>query len=129
MNYVKGNVKLWKESVEHWRQNLDMLILNYLSGIHVKKKKDQYLLYTDIGLNAKDCPFCTGLFKWAESRGCGACPIYKKTKKGGCEKTPFNDVFLWTKRVKTGRMSRRDLYKLGFKVISAELNFLLSLKD
>jgi hypothetical protein len=105
-------------SIEHWRQNLDMLILNYLSG-----DSD---LTEDIHIRSSSCPLCV-LFikKW--SIPCRGCPVYKNTGYRDCLCSTWGRVFRWfNSRPVVGK--KKD-YQRGYRVISAEIKYLVSLLD
>lgn len=118
------------DSIEHWWQNLDMLILNYLSGGE---------LDADIRIYSRDCALC-GLY--IEVQGCcEGCPVRLDTGLGGCCGTPWKDVEHWyrCKKDVEGRVmsrgskvesgSRRSDYCRGYKVVSAELEYLILLSE
>jgi hypothetical protein len=106
------------ESIEHWHQNLNMLLLNHLSG---------EVLIKDISIHSDDCALCQ-MFKGEDC--INKCPIslkfedleenqyYEKTYTEGCYYSPWHDVVKWFRRPK---------FEEGFKVISEELEFLYSL--
>jgi hypothetical protein len=105
---MKKNIKLLNESIEHWYQNLDMLILNNLS--------DDYL-YKDININSCDCPLCQNYY-------CDMCPIGIDTANG-CGSTPWIRVSYWI----SYWISEDGGYTEGYKVISEEIEYLINLRD
>jgi len=123
-NYVRGHTRLWRETLEHWRCNLDLLVLNYYSGLG-QRKKNKVSLVTDMNINQSNCSFCFFFL----DHGCLSCPVYKRTHATGCLYTPYNSVYFWLRKARNEKMSRKKLFEEGFKVISDEINFLLSLKD
>ncbi len=95
------------ESIEHWHQNLDMLILNHLS--------DSLLTY-DIHIGPTSCALCI-LF----NRDCDDCPINIANRNTGCSTGTYPIV---------SKMILNDdekSYNKLYKAISNELEFLYSL--
>ena len=99
--------------IEHWEENLDMLILNELSGSD---------LMEDVSTSSLDCALCT-LFWWACR--CKGCPISEETGQRSCGGTPFQDVIAWVKRYEADSTS----YEEGYEVFNAEIKFLYSLLE
>jgi hypothetical protein len=87
-------------SIEHWEQNLDMLILNHLSNDY---------LYEDVHIFSLHCPLCQ------KYNDCENCPI-----GNGCIYTP------WIK-VRNDYFNNYDNYPSSYKVIKKEIKFLYSL--
>ena len=106
------------ESIEHWHQNLDMLILNYLSGA-----RD---LTEDIGIYGPSCPLC----EFLDCLDCLKCPVRIKTGLTGCNGTPWRDVHDWyNKKGQHWSSDRETNFKLGYEIIGDELEFLYSLLE
>jgi hypothetical protein len=108
----KRTKKLLLDAIQHWHENLDMLILNHLSG-----EKD---LSTDIYMNSEACPLCVEYLRGTKETFCALCPIFAKTECLYCEDTPFDGAGVWMDETPSD-------YEVGYKVISAELEFLYSL--
>jgi hypothetical protein len=100
------------KSIEHWHCNLDMLILNYLSG--------SYSLEDDIRISGDDCALCH-LY-----RDCKSCPISEDQGRH-CRGTPYYSVQDWMlePRMACTGCTRED-YREGYRVISAMLEYLYS---
>jgi hypothetical protein len=103
----KRTKKALLDSIEHWHQNLDMLILNDLSN-HAD-------LWEDIQFDGAHCPLCQLL----QDMFCDNCPIHLAGAPG-CVNTPWSAVRSF-QRV-------QDFPKV-YKVISDELEYLYSLLD
>jgi hypothetical protein len=107
------------ESIEHWHQNLNMLLLNHLSG---------EVLIKDIKIYSQDCPLCQ-MFKGEDCYN--KCPISLKFKDlkefdyhtEGCYYSPWNDIVGFISMLGYKEIN----FEEGFKVISEELEFLYSL--
>jgi hypothetical protein len=105
--------KALMESIEHWHQNLDMLILNHLS-----KNND---LNEDIRIG---CDFCSLCKEYHTDYGCGACPIKSFTGLSWCSNTKYKLICDWYNNI-----NLYDSYNCGFKAISDELELLYSILD
>lgn len=97
-------------SIEHWHQNLNILILNHLSNSP---------LTTNINMTASTCPLCSLFF----DSNCKNCPItINNPSHCACTNTPYIDAANWF----YNGLTNHD-YSLGYEVISNELEFLISL--
>jgi hypothetical protein len=108
-------------SIEHWHQNLDMLILNYLSG---------QPLSLDISTDASNCPLCACYNKASlDDEFCVACPICQHTEGRWCAGSPYAPANYWLQQAYQNVSSRSVIkdYEIGYERISAELEFLYSL--
>lgn len=101
------------ESIEHWHENLDMLILNHLSNS---------MLFEDIRMDRYVCSLCCVFFENA----CVRCPVYKHTGLPSCRGTPYRKADEILDCDSTYR-SYDGLYKSMYKAISEEIDFLHSL--
>jgi hypothetical protein len=107
---TKKASKALKESIEHWHQILDMLILNYLS--------DSYL-DTDIFMDGHYCPLCV---LYSDGGMCwDRCPVYKFTSEDQCVDTPYYEAREW---LRCAKHIDEDIYAEGYKLIATELAFL-----
>lgn len=102
------------KSIEHWHQNLDILIMNYLS-------KQQ--LTTDISTSGLDCALC------AEYSSCFGCPVCLKTNATQCIGTPYKTVSDWIFYNVPFLQNYNTYYKQGYEAISDELEFLYRLLE
>jgi len=103
------------KSIEHWHENLDMLILNHLSGEPLSRE-----VYT----TADNCALCA-IFNTCNL--CEGCPVYNFSGWSLCEGTPYEDVVKWICWLMFYPRSVSGAYKRGYEVISKELEFLYSL--
>jgi hypothetical protein len=94
------------KSIEHWHQNLDMLILNNLSN---------HYLIDDISILGEDCALCIYLHSL-----CCDCPLYDNYKWNCCKE--YQSVINWY-------YGNHRTYTIGYKVISVMLEKLYSLLD
>lgn len=110
------------EYIKHWEQNLDLLILNYLS-----KNKDlfdnTFDILEDINIYCDACPLCK-LFDTDEE--CSKCPIGHQ-----CTNSPWVNVSEWFEDTVYFMCddNLKKSYNDGYKVISDEINYLYSLLD
>jgi hypothetical protein len=99
-------------SIEHWEQNLDMLILNNLAGEE---------LTDDINTGSDYCSLCKKY-----KNNCVPCPIGKikinDISYYGCSNTPYEKVSEWHGYYEYD-------YNKGYRAIKAEIKFLYSLLD
>jgi len=108
------------KSIQHWHENLDMLILNYLSG-----NED---LIEDVVCSGDDCALCT-----AFAPSCYKCPICEFTGDSDCIGTPyFYFVGLLHSYLDSGahlrvECDRRYNFERFYEAASQELEFLYSL--
>jgi len=130
---TKYQKKLHKEVVEHWYQNLDILILNYLSGNN---------LFNYISIGSSSCPFCgvynvynISMYDDYDCDGCVGCPIYLITKERYCRATPhvkieklYKETNIYNPMLHYNKKLRKNMYYRLYRAISKEINFLLSLK-
>jgi len=109
-------------SIEHWVDQLCMLILDYLSGES---------LWEEIEIQGIDCPLC-GLYQTGRT-SCWRCPVYARTGLELCKGTPYGAVHRWLSEVmKAGRLPDGDrdyAYREGYRLIVAEIKFLESLRE
>ena len=124
------------KSIDHWFENLQILILNYLSNFD---------LNLDIDISAESCPLCK-LFNNDYNHSCEKCPISNNGINRFCHGTPYSDVDRWLNDVdkffplsakpqlsnitpmSLDSLTRLNLYKTGTKLISNQIDFLISLK-
>jgi hypothetical protein len=105
------------KSIEHWHQNLNMLILNYLAGQNLRK---------DIHMTQEFCALCK-LFNIG-SPYCIGCPVNENDQHTWCEGTPYDAASDWLEKWYDEDDSNRETdFKEGFRLISKELEFLYSL--
>lgn len=112
----KSTRKALKASIEHWEQNLDMLILNHLS-----KEED---LTKDIYLFIDSCPLCKifyGSDSFYSNKYCTGCPVFIATGSTGCDNSPWNKIYSW-------HGNKERTYAQGYKIFRAEILFLKSLQ-
>lgn len=115
MNIKKQRNALTK-AIEHWHENLDMLLLNNLS-----KAED---LREDIYIGPKYCPLCR------INRSCKNCLIGIETQREDCEGSPFFDVYYWYYRTtRIPNYTRADDFNRGWESITGQLEYLYMLKD
>jgi hypothetical protein len=128
----KETAQALEKSIEHWYENLQMLELNYLSG---------YNLGFDIYTESGKCALC-GLFAHKNLQNisvkniCTGCPVAKRIpKRSGmikcpCAYTPYQAVVVWHywRHPFYFDPDRKKVYDEGFKLISDELEFLISLR-
>jgi len=111
----KKELKALDKSIEHWWQNLEMLILNYLS--------DECLI-NDIFISEGYCSLCSYILKMSQGwiDDCEDCIIVKTGHKecggGGC----WDYVHTWY-------CSCEPNYKTGYNTISEMLNLLIKIRN
>jgi hypothetical protein len=140
----KKTKKALLDSIEHWHQNLDMLILNHLSD---------YPLAYDLEIYNNTCPLCKyfyivpykrevrllkvgGRYKAVESmvkdyrRVCWGCPIQGKTLKNRCKGTSWAYIeMLLSHSVRNIAQHKIEGYKKVYDAVVSELEFLYSLLE
>jgi hypothetical protein len=101
------------KSIEHWHENLDMLILNYLSG-----NKD---LIEDVSSSGRDCALCVQF-----SPTCHNCPI-RDTGYSDCFETPYEDFRIFSDTYLKVEADRQYDFNNFYEAAAKELEFLYSL--
>jgi len=97
------------KSIEHWRQNLDMLILNHLSGSN---------LCDDIVIDRRGCALCFEF--WTSD--CKGCPIEDYFGSHQCDNDVYYEVDAWY-----NGFSGHTGFESGYEAISGQLELLYHL--
>jgi hypothetical protein len=113
----KKAAKALEKSIEHWEENLDMLILNYLSDDHLAK---------DIDISSDCCPLCQLFINKYLCRG---CPIFEFTGIALCGKTSWKNVNAWLSNSYYSHYDKKGVYEQGVEVITKQIEFLKSLRN
>ena len=120
MKNSKNQLKALNASIEHWRQNLDLLVLNKLTKL---------CLTDDIEINYESCPLC----QINESSNCYDCLLFVVNGEA-CTNSVWGNVNDWMHYVLldtlwTGQYTDPKSYNMGFSVISAMINYLILTKE
>jgi hypothetical protein len=111
MNKKTENALL--KSIEHWHQNLNMLLVNHLSG--------EENLTKDIEIYSDHCALCKMFGRdWLTCND--DCPIVIKTGQDNCLDSPHENVEDWF-------IDGLNNFEKGYDAISKELEFLYSLLE
>lgn len=100
-----------KKSIQHWEENLNILLLNYLS---------HQPLAIDVSIGGSHCECC---IKFVDEY-CHLCPIFLTTKAVWCENTPYRKV---VELIKLERYFNNNTFQTLYKAISDELEFLYTI--
>ena len=113
--------RLKRDAVNHWEENLEILILNYLADDN---------LTDDISISCCDCPFCQeyreGYNGLGEEDDCLYCPIRIATGRRYCSGSPYIKVYKWFD-CSPFNDGYEVSFEKGLKAIMEEIDFLKSL--
>jgi len=122
------NIKAIEESIEHWWQNIQLVMLYYAAKIPVDE-------WYNIEIDWKACPLClihTPIVKY-RTTNCASCPITKFGNKSSCnsQKNPWSKVasklshpFSTEYTIMTA-----ERYRQLYLAVKAEICFLYDLLD